>query len=337
MNTNLVSQRQFNVASPVEITEAKKAKHKSVCPKGSTLLKNSSTPDGIECPPGSKKPLCSKINNLSECPTINNDKGKLVQIGFTNPQDVTSEWTITCEYPIQIDPNSTSPITDFVNATDPTDPNISSMLREECFKPTSNSCPVDPATGQPMPFCSVYISETTDGSTCRSNLQTSSPDTLAQDMNDYCQQHNTPDCQCITRKNKRLYDALRPGISGDEDGCWWKSCSDALTYLVPPSLQSPDNCEKVRQKVASTINQNVNALDCASIQRNVIYAPNGVNELPVRCSFNDALLSQETWSQKYGWLLIIIIVVIFVAVLALIITGVYKYYDYKNYRMLNSR
>jgi hypothetical protein len=128
---------------------------------------------------------------------------------------------------------------------------------------------------------------------------------------------------------------LKPNIASNEDGCWWKACTDDKTFLVPPALQNPgtDTCVPVRQAVAQTIKQNPTSFDCASIQRDVVYAPNGVRQLPVRCAFNDALFAQETWSSQFGWILILIIFIIFILVVGVLIAGAYKYTETKDYRI----
>jgi hypothetical protein len=322
---SFATQRRFTTPSPVVLLSPRRKKQR--CPSGTIALQNNSSLGEEVCPPTST--VCAKIGTIEECPVVDGEQGTLVDIEVRDPNDITSEWTLVCRYS-----SPENNLADFVQSASVDDTSVPETLRQTCFQPTSDQCPVDPNTGERMPFCSTYISETSEGATCRANVARIQ-DTFDEDIAEYCRQHNTPDCACVTRSSQTLYNALKPGLFASEDGCWWKSCTDDTTYLIPTQVQNPprDQCVTVKKDVASKINRSPEAYECCAVQENVVYAPNGVEELPLRCYLRDVVLSQETWFEQFGWIILLFIFVLVIALIAVIVIGIQKYYDYKDYRI----
>ena len=276
------------------------------------------------CPDGSRFLICAKAPE-NVCPNIGDNEGEIMSIDAVQNSRETVAMA-SCGYTKDVFTSETV-VTDYQDIFG-ADEDFLLVLSETCFQTTEN-CPVDPLTQKKMPLCSRYVSPDKTGETCRQEALVPGNETAFQTrMEEYCRTETTPDCRCIDRSTTQIYDALRTGSIND-DGCWWKWCADSKSFLVPPNITkatSPANCTTTLKAVADKINKNVDKLECCQIQQNVIYAPNGTVEQPVNCFFNDAVLSQQSWFEQYGWWILIIVVIIIVIVGILAIWLSHSYY-----------
>jgi hypothetical protein len=280
----------------------------------------------VQCFDGSESIICSQIDP-NACPDIGNVKGRPLIIDTEEEQigsDVSQNGrNITCIYGEELRQSDTA-LTDYTLAFGQ-DEDFALLAQNLCFT-TSRMCPEDPLSGAPMPLCSRFVSETTDGELCRQEATKPANSTIyEQRMETYCSQESTPDCRCIDRVNTLVYDALKTN-SDLTDGCWWRWCADANRFLVPPKIDEttdPTTCESVRKEIARKINQNVDTLECCQLQNNVIYSPDGIQDLPINCTFLEALRINESWFDQYGWWLIAFFSVFIIIIAFVAIWGIY--------------
>lgn len=269
----------------------------------------------------SRETLCASVRE-NVCPSIGGERGVAIGISggersFYDGDDQMSFMDVRCGYSKNVFESETS-IKDYSD-TFGSDEDFPLLLQEACFK-TTTECPIDPLTEKKMPLCSVYVSTGSSGEICRQEaLVPSNQNTFEREMENYCRENSTPDCRCIDRVSTQVYDSLRTS-DVTEDGCWWKWCSNTSDFLVPPKIvlgKDPQTCPDVLKKVANEINANASNIECCQIQKNVIYAPDGVTPLPVNCFFNDALVLERGWFSSYGWV-IVMFVVLFIVLLGII-------------------
>jgi len=285
------------------------------------------------CSDGSRFVICA-VAPENVCPTIGDNEGEVIVIdAVQNNQETVA--MASCGYTKDVFTSETA-VTDYQD-TFGADEDFLLVLSETCFQTTEN-CPTDPLTQKKMPLCSRYVSPDETGEICRQEALVPGNETAFQTrMEEYCRAETTPDCRCIDRNTTLIYEALRTG-SVTDDGCWWKWCADSTSFLVPPNITkatSPANCTTTLKTVANKINKNVDTLECCQIQQNVIYAPDGTVEQPVNCFFNDAVLSQESWFEQYGWWILIIVVVVVVVVGIFAIWLSHHYHHQEKFVYLN--
>jgi len=103
---------------------------------------------------------------------------------------------------------------------------------------SSDTCVIDPETGQTMTKCSRLNSTGKDGELCRGwfNQQPKAvQDTVVQN---YCAVNNTPDCKCVNRSLNEVYRSLKVG-KVINDGCWFTPCANPQSYLQTTEVENP--------------------------------------------------------------------------------------------------
>lgn len=130
---------------------------------------------------------------------------------------------------------------------------------------TTEQCPLNPETGERMPYCSIMSVGGGRGDLCRKWAQ-AFPQTADIAKNNYCQTNTaSADCLCLNRQDNGLYKLMTSsGVSKGQDVCFWRPCNDPVTYLVtsdlnPNNVKCPDVCEivnEIYQNNAQNININ---------------------------------------------------------------------------------
>lgn len=192
--------------------------------------------------------------------------------------------TIGCDYEVTWF-QSVRDLTDFTNTFSSVDPNYNlnygSILTNLCtqvYTPvpgsTTNLCPTDPLTNQPMPQCSYFLADDPGGIgvQCRNWISASTSNCPSQTntlvnaaMNQFCTNpttENFPECLCINRQSNPVYkQATNNATSQENDYCWWTPCKDFNSpFYLTPTLPgcAVTGCANICEIVVDNYKNNTN-------------------------------------------------------------------------------
>jgi len=103
---------------------------------------------------------------------------------------------------------------------------------------SSDTCIVDPDTGENMTKCSRLKSTGKDGELCRGWFNQQPKGTQDTVVQNYCAVNNTPDCKCVNRAQNDVYRSLKVG-KVINDGCWFTPCANSQSYLQTTEVENP--------------------------------------------------------------------------------------------------
>jgi hypothetical protein len=127
------------------------------------------------------------------------------------------------------------------NGKDVSTEDMNKCTEHFCSLESTETCSDDPTTGKPFTSCSKYRSTGEEGGICSSWLETQTDPVKESIITKICNNDSSlGDCACARRGDNEIYKKLSPRHSM-EDGCWWPSCKNKTSYLVPPSV-TDDNC-----------------------------------------------------------------------------------------------
>jgi len=134
-----------------------------------------------------------------------------------------------------------------------------------CSLPAEGVCPIDPLTGLPHSKCSRFIVDGIEGSYCDVWLNTKSVEEQNALFVEYCKQHpDSGDCACVRRGDDAEFVENAPiaDFKQIDDECWWKSCKDPDSYLVPPAMRNTECRDLVCGDLQNTSKIDCNQIDC---------------------------------------------------------------------------
>ena len=112
-----------------------------------------------------------------------------------------------------------------------------------CSLPAEGECPIDPLTEAPHSKCSRFLVDGIEGSYCNVWLNTKSVEEQNALFVEYCKKNpDSGDCACIARGEDAKFVSNVPTADFKDiaDECWWKSCKNPDSYLVPPAMRSTE-------------------------------------------------------------------------------------------------
>lgn len=192
---------------------------------------------------------CSRLNT-SICSNVPNSSKGLSPYVSAGWADNLQSGDVKCTY--NLDNIDTM---DQLNALPFDGKNNPSVAYAFCNR-TATTCEIDPKTSQPMSSCSRVKSTGLDGDYCRgwfNNLQEQDKDTYIQN---YCTNHNTPDCGCFNRAQDTVYSAVKQAYPFN-DACWYIDCANPQVYLRTSDLNT-NNCPT---NVCEVLNEYINDHD----------------------------------------------------------------------------
>lgn len=265
------------------------------------------------CPSCPDQPVCSKVNpNI--CPVIDDS---FINAEWESP-GMNNTGKIQCNYDSS-KIKTQNGITTWLGVFGANDEYNQDIMPLFCSATGSTACQIDPTTGQSMAECSRLTSTNFFGDICAPWCD-NNRDECNQTMVTYCQNADTPDCDCINRRNDPIYQAIKSSLPNTiPDGCWYRPCagSNLDPYMIPtgvvPSVgQCPDG-------LCVTINEIVNkkGLDYTQAQE-VLLCPIA----PLR-NVNNQLYETQT-------IILWIIVIFSIIILVILFIMIFKHRKYNN-------
>jgi len=145
---------------------------------------------------------------------------------------------------------------------------------------SSDTCIIDPETGQNMPKCSRLKSTGKDGELCRSwfNRQGAADQNTV--VQNYCAINNTPDCKCVNRAINEVYRSLKVG-KDINDGCWFTPCANPQSYLQTSDIVNPTCPSNYCETIYNIIKDRDVTIDNVKNEINCKFAPEPPKPTPV--------------------------------------------------------
>jgi len=142
---------------------------------------------------------------------------------------------------------------------------MNKCTRHFCSLPAEGECPIDPLTGAPHSKCSRFVVDGIEGSYCNVWLNTKSAEEQNALFVEYCENNpDSGDCACIARREDAEFIAKAPiaDFKDIADECWWKSCKNPDSYLVPPAMRSTECRDIVCGELENSLKVDCNDINC---------------------------------------------------------------------------
>jgi hypothetical protein len=239
--------------------------------------------DNMSCAGGfcTGQDICSYAN-IQDCPTYS--KAKASSVTIKNPDK--SDNIIKCKYN-SYDFRDYNSVLEYVNQNgyDNTWMNIimpDFAAQTADVNPLWDDLGTDKKGNDPAgkPIVSRFFSVSSDGDMCREwmNQVDGSKDgvliaQLDTTMDNWCAKYPwVPECSCLQRAAPKPdgdedYKALKLGIQGENDGCWYIPCVDTTRHLVHYKERHPSDCSGTCTNIVAIVDsENV---DIGDLQQNM--------------------------------------------------------------------